>query len=304
MFKAPRDWETYYDDVTNKSIEYIRCSYWEGLDKYELKAWLNNFKSNEEKYFSACLLDSLVFRSRKMVEASFIEIATSKIPKYLNSIDMPIKCDLNEWMNRLKKGDKIPFRFISMENIDKATGKSGAVIIRDLRKSLNIPRFLAKKPEEISSLPDYVKVIIPVDDFSGTGDQFIDFYKTQIDCNNNKGLKVLYTPLAAHSAAIDLIRKKHPEITMDPVEILNIEDSFFSPVDSFFRGDNENSINAALNFHKSLCEKNGWDTDEFLGVGKQSLTYAFYLSTPNNNLKLLYHNPDDAEWENFLHRNK
>jgi hypothetical protein len=304
MFEAPQDWIVYYDDVLAKCKEYVRTGYWEEIDKYKLQAWLANFATNEERYFSACLLDALVFRTRKMVDASFRDVASSILPKFLKQKNIEIDNDLDYWMHRLSTGRDVPFRFIAIENVDKKAGKSGSVVIRNLKEALDLAGHLIKKPEQISEIPDNIKVLVLVDDFAGTGEQFTEFYEAKVTSEIKMSKHVLYAPLAAHQDAIKNIHQNHPDVTVTPVEVLDDSDSFFHPIHGYFRGDNKNSVEDAKAFYEQICAKQGFNGAAFMGKGGQCLTFAFHFSTPNNNLKLLYHKPTDDKWKNLLYRGK
>lgn len=65
MFKAPEWSESFYDDIVSKCEKYISNGYWDDIDTIRFRNWLTNFKSKEENYFAACILDSLVYRTKK-----------------------------------------------------------------------------------------------------------------------------------------------------------------------------------------------------------------------------------------------
>jgi hypothetical protein len=305
MFKAPTDWISYYDVVVERCNNYIKTGYWEGIDALNLKLWLINFITNEEKYFAACLLDSLVFRTPQMVHASFQHIASSIIPNFLNKNNIEIPDELDKWIHSLSSGDQIPFRIVAIENVDKKAGKSGSVVIRDIKKSLDLPGHLSKKPEHIGEIPAKIKALVLIDDFAGTGEQFTSFFIGKVKPHLKVGQAVLYVPLAAHVTAIKKIKEKCSEIEVAPVELLTEEDSFFHPIDGYFQGDEKNTSIVAKQFYLDMCENRGFkDLDFLLGKGDLCLSFAFYLSTPNNNLKLLYHKPTNNSWNNLLYRGK
>jgi hypothetical protein len=305
MFKAPVDWISYYDVVIERCNNYIKTGYWEGIEELKLKLWLTNFYSDEEKYFAACLLDALVFRTPQMVNASFQHIATSIIPNFLNKYRIKIPDELDNWVYSLSSGVGIPLRIIAIEDVDKKTGKSGSVVIRDIKKSLDLAGHLSKKPEHIGEIPCDIKALVLIDDFAGTGEQFISFFQNKVKPYLNDGQAILYVPLAAHEVAITNIKEKCTEVDISPVELLSEEDSFFHPVNGYFQGDKENSTSDAKQFYLDVCKRRGFEKQGYLlGKGDLCLSFAFHLSTPNNNLKLLYHKPVDNSWNNLLYRSK
>ena len=86
MFEAPEGSESFFDDVVEKSDQYIDSGYWDDLEKLNLRSWLTNFNTSDEKYFAACLLDSLVYRTRRMVNSSLDEVASTRIPNFLKEL--------------------------------------------------------------------------------------------------------------------------------------------------------------------------------------------------------------------------
>ncbi|GAB3023519.1 phosphoribosyltransferase-like protein [Bowmanella dokdonensis] len=304
MFEAPHNWDIYYDDVVSKCESYISFGYWEDIELYQLRSWLSNFETDEEKYFSACILDALVYRSRSMVKSSFKNIASSIVPKFLKKNSIPYDSNIDDWLTRLKEGKKVPIRFVSVENVDNKAGKSGSVIIRDLIETLDLAKHVTQIPENVPKFPDEVKAIILVDDFAGTGSQFVDFFKKNIDPYNIR-VPILYTPLAAHQDAINYIEQQLPQVEVVPVELLSQDDSFFSPINGYFRGDNKNNVTDAKAFYLEMCERTPLKGKEFLlGKGELCLTFAFHLSTPNNNLKVIYHDSEENGWSRLLYRRK
>jgi len=303
MFEAP-DWsESFYDDICAKSETYIHSGYWDDIEVRHLRNWLTNFKTKEEKYLAACILDSLVYRSRRMVNSSIDEIAITRIPSFLKEKKIEDVCCIKSWLLRLRQGEAIPFRIIAIEDVDQRAGKSGAVLSRRVDERLHLARHLTKKLENFDSLHKDVRAIVLIDDFAGTGEQFVSFMNKLSEKKNFDKYEYLYVPLAAYKGAIGFIQESFPNVVVDPVEILTEEDSLFFPINGYFQGDKKNSVEAAKEFYLNLCANRGFANTSFLlGKGELALTFGFDFSTPNNNIKLLYHNPNDNSWKNLLVR--
>ncbi len=309
MFEPPKDWQKKYDEVVIKTEAYIITNYWEGIDIYTLKLWLQNFKSDEEKYLSGCMLDALVFRSKDMISSSFKHLSSSLIPKFLNSKGISLPNSLDDWLKALRKGTTVPFRFIAIETIKDKPGKSGSVVVRDISSELDLAAHLIKSPNKIPEITPEVKALILIDDFAGTGQQFCDFYEQKIKPHiNKKKYHIAYCPLACHSDALRKIKDLYPEISVIPVELLTEKDSFFFTTGGFFREDQKNTVEDAKNFYLNLCKSKGLDTtsdnSDLFGKGEQALSFGFYFSTPNNNLKLYYARPANDSWHHLLTRRK
>lgn len=303
MFKAP-DWsESFYDDICAKSETYINSGYWDDIEIRHLRNWLTNFNNKEEKYFAACILDSLIYRSKRMVNSSIDEIAITRIPSFLKEKKIEDVCCIKSWLTRLRQGGDIPFRIIAIEDVDQRAGKSGAVLSRRVDERLHLARHLTQKLENFDRLHQNVQAIVLIDDFAGTGEQFVSFMDKLSEKQSFDKYQYLYVPLAACKGAINFIQASFPNVVVEPVEILSEEDGLFYPINGYFQGDKVNSIEAAKEFYLDLCAHRGFgDTSFLLGKGDLSLTFGFDFSTPNNNLKLLYHNPNDNSWKNLLVR--
>ena len=303
MFKAP-DWtESFYDDICAKSETYINSGYWDDIEIRNLRNWLTNFNTKEEKYLAACILDSLVYRSRRMVNSSIDEIAITRIPSFLKEKKIEDVCCIKSWLLRLRQGSDIPFRIIAIEDVDQRAGKSGAILSRRVDEQLHLAKHLTRKLDDFDNLHKDVKAIVLIDDFAGTGEQFVSFMNKLSQKQNFKKYQYLYVPLAACKGAIEFIQGNFPHVVVDPVEILSEEDSLFFPINGYFQGDKINSIEVAKEFYLNLCSNRGFGNAKFLlGKGELALTFGFDFSTPNNNIKLLYHNPNDKSWRNLLVR--
>src|SRR5438067_1032212 len=64
MFMLPRDGQTYHIEIFDRCRELINFDIWGGLHLSRLRSWITNFKTDEEKYFAACILDNLIYRSK------------------------------------------------------------------------------------------------------------------------------------------------------------------------------------------------------------------------------------------------
>ena len=63
MITLPKEWKTYADAIKDRCRDLIEYKIWSGLDLMQFDTWRQNFITDEEKYFSSCLLDSLIYRS-------------------------------------------------------------------------------------------------------------------------------------------------------------------------------------------------------------------------------------------------
>src|ERR1700680_2979551 len=64
-FAMPHNGLTYIEEVLERCRGLIQCGVWAGLHVVRLRRWLTNFRTDEEKYFAACILDHMIYRSEQ-----------------------------------------------------------------------------------------------------------------------------------------------------------------------------------------------------------------------------------------------
>lgn len=302
-FKPPIGWNQYYKSVISKTRLLIKKGIWEEIDELNLNRWLTNFKTDESKYLSACMLDALTYRSQKMCHSMMRKILSETIPNYCRSIGIENFQTLSEWKSLIKDGNQL-VRFTPV-SISDGRVKSSSVVIRHFIEANDIPQRCVQQTENLErAIENGTELIVFLDDFAGSGHQFNKFMKQKKLNEFESRVKFLYTPLAAHKTAIDRIESKHPNVKVLPVEILDEQHEFFNEcLDGFFRGDQTNTVNDAKKYYEDYCSEI-FDNPKYLfGMSSQCLTYSFFLSCPNNNLKALYHE-QAPEWKRLLFRGR
>lgn len=238
-----------------------------------------------------------------MCDSMMRNILMDIVPAYCRELGINNFKTLEEWKEKLKNGDPL-VRFIPVE-ADDGRVKSSSVVARNFIESNELKgRFFKSTNDGFDRyLQEGTKLFVFVDDFSGTGEQFSKFINS-ISIGEYKGkVNFLYSPLAAHVGAINKIHEEYDFVEVRPVDILDKNHEFFYECENgFFRGDNHNTVESAKNFYKekfSVCS----DSSIPFGYGADplSLTYAFFFSTPNNNIKALYYN-EEGVWNRLTFR--
>ena len=278
-------------------------SIWEEIDELNLNRWLNNFTTDESKYLSACMLDALTYRSQKMCHSMMRKILIETVPNYCRKIGIENFQSISEWKTLIKSGNPL-VRFVPV-SISDGRVKSSSVVVRNFIEANDIPQRCVQQTENIErAIDNGTKLIVFLDDFAGSGFQFNKFMQQKDLGSLNDSVSFLYTPLAAHKAAIDRIESAHPRIKVLPVEMLDEQHEFFNECQNgFFRGDETNSAEDAKKYYENYCTEIFTNSKYLFGMSSQCLTYSFFFSCPNNNLKALYH--DQApEWKRLLFRGR
>ncbi|WOT05857.1 phosphoribosyltransferase-like protein [Shewanella youngdeokensis] len=294
--KIPDNHESIYEDAVDVTKKLIRFNYWDRLDISDLDAWLDNFETNEDKYFASGILLSIIYRSSKSITTFGANIIQIKLPNILEKHNLySIQC-IESWEKDLKAGNKkqLPIRFSAIEGIDGKPGKSGSAIYRDICNKHFHSRLgvlYNEVSEKLEKDKDF-KVLVLFDDILGTGTQF----RAYIDKFNldSLGIKIIYFPFAAYQESIDSIHSDYENIIICPVEVLTSSESLFSENNlAFFnKFHSENTSEELKKYYLNICERKNIKAKDIFGFGELALTYFFSNSVPNNNIAALWYDSD------------
>ncbi|MCG8579650.1 MAG: hypothetical protein MI866_07025, partial [Bacteroidales bacterium] len=127
-FQAPNHTEELLDSVADRCQNLIDSNVWD-IKKGKLKSWINNFKSDKEKYLCALLLDAFMYRSDSMIE-SLCQHAVCSI-LYNSCVNKSIG-SIEDWAYSFQHGKAKDFAFVAVEGIkngERESGKSGQLVI-------------------------------------------------------------------------------------------------------------------------------------------------------------------------------
>lgn len=278
---------------------YLDVEIWSDVSYKDVKNWLNNFVTIDEKKLAYVILNNLVFYSQDAVRSFYNQIFYILIKNSLPDTSLGYQVSLSEWEEFHIKGNvsKLELKYTVIDGVDGLVGKSGQSIIRDFQRRLKIHKRLLVSANELHSLAGNIKSVIIIDDFLGTGEQFHTFYKKYLI---GVKAKVVFIPLAATQRGIDYIHSNCCDITVLPVDVIDESYSVTEKCKEIWGPSfDENWLAEVVN--KLLVKNKIKLSEDFkLGKGGQALTYASYLSTPNNNISLLWLESDS--WKNLLRR--
>jgi hypothetical protein len=283
MIKLPKDWKTYHDSVRDRCRNLIDLKIWNGIDIHQFEMWRQNFTSDEEKYFSACVLDSLVYRSNEQTYSLINELIYKNINNLYRTLDLN---NLTYFPTNMQNPLVDPLiRFVPVIREEDPVTKSSYAILRFMKRHFHISEKWIINPWKIEEhLSNGVKVIVFIDDFMGTGHQFDEACIWQNLSPIIKNNTVIYAPLVAHQKGIDYVLGQYPNINITYVEKLQIE------THSFFSNYFEKETVEAKEFYLHLLKKFGISpsTGNEYGYGNMELTFAFEHAAPDNSLEILY----------------
>jgi hypothetical protein len=290
-FSLPEDPTNYIYTVKDRCMDLISHDIWVGIKPINLNRWFNNFETELEKYFAACILDALIYRSDDQMTALANELFTKKLPLLLNSKSYNFT-DYKELTDLLKSDVTNQMRLVSVSSNQERPVKSSNVILRDFRRKMYFNDSWFITPNEVEREKDNgIKTFIFIDDFLGTGNQFDSMWK-----NNGFGLTLkdcnaIYAPLVAHLEGVKMLTDKYENLFVISAEYLDETSNVFN----FAFNDGINTPENAKLFYDSLLKKYNFNKllpENNYGYGNLGLAYTFYHSSPDNCLHIIWDNKD------------
>lgn len=300
-FHVPEKNYALFDDVLDRFRVLLKKRVITGIDETTLERWIGNFNTNEERYFAACVLNRLIFRSQAMVESSIDHLLHCILPTFLRQHDLFPHEDIERFLCALQtKNPDYHVRFVGVDG-SKAfdTGKSGVVIIRQYKRHAGIDKQLTCRPDKLDELSDKVQCIVFVDDMLGTGKQFVGFAKEHA-LADMKHIRMVYCPLVAYAGGLQKLRDECPWLTVLPVEVLDERHQFFcesTQNPGLWLVDESNTVHDTKAYSDRIASRHGIPSSTKFSL---DLVLGFEHSTPNNTLSLLWANSD--KWTALLTR--
>lgn len=294
-----QDQRLFIDGTKQRVNHLVANGVWEGLDLTRCVDWFRQFEEADCGLLGACLLDNLAYRSKDQVIALFKAALTcNQLLSGEYDSDLAI-------VEALQGRQDSGIRLIPVISPDQPPTKSGPYMLRLLSRDLRIQDRWMLWASELSSLPEGVNTILVVDDFCGSGQQFVNrflkmpevtaFRRERSEC------RFVYVAAAAHSVGVDAIRLADANIEVVAGETLTPDHHFFEGT-ILEQYQNDGLKDTLIAQHKTMVSKLslGRALGEF-GFGSLGLTYAFAHGTPNNTLPLLWHDNTDC-WTSLLDR--
>jgi hypothetical protein len=246
---------------------------------------MTNFANLDERYFGACVLDSLIYRSQEQTRAMMLQLFQRNLPDLCRVKSIAYTGD---WREACASKRDPGVRIVPViRDIDPPT-ESGPLVARLLKRGLGLNDKWMIWPWKIGQEIDRgIRVFLLIDDFLGTGYQFCRFAKRVIESPDWWEKAVfIYAPLAVFQKGAGRVAERLPHLHLASAELLDGSHSLFS-ADCHAFADGQNDPGKAKAFYLALAEK--WGIGRWrLGYGKLGLTFAFHHSTPNGSLPILW----------------
>jgi hypothetical protein len=239
-----------------------------------------------ERYFGACVLDSLIYRSEKQTIALMEQLFQRTIPDLLRRHSPPGEVK-QPWIELLRLSSIEPLQQLRIVPVIKSNDpptKSGPALARLYRRHLAFQDQWIIWPNQLEFVKKSgITRFLFIDDFLGTGDQFCEFAHNFGLSASLQGCYSVYAPLVAYKGGIINIQQHLSNMHVVAAEEIDNTYSLFSDESPWFE-DGVNTVPMARAFYDSIVARlNAPIKPEALrGYGKLSLAYAFNHATPDN----------------------
>lgn len=297
-FGVPQHGASYPTAILSRGLDLIERNVWSGLKAVRLRTWMKNFVTDEDRYLAACVLDSLIYRSNEQTDALVQHLFQRSLADLVRLDVCPLG-KINDWLPRLRLNTDPLIRLVPAVKQNDPTHKSAHLVSRMMKRQLSIrPDWICKPWELTAHIGKGVQVLVFVDDFLGTGQQFEELIEVEDLRWTFNQAYVVYAPFVAHETAIAYLRHpaRYPQLRITAAEILDHRHQLFETGAHIF-DDGLNTPELARAHYCDLLNKVGIQLvgDDRFGFGGLGLTYCFEHAVPDNNIPLLWH-PGNHNW--------
>jgi len=303
----PEGWEAFYTGVCDRTKALTKGGIWNN-DASTMLAWLANFQDDKQRYLAAHILDRLTFRTEKMTESAFRMYLSSTFREFCQNAKNPIGSNVEDWLSGLRT-PRCPWtEKIKLCSVSKAGehGESGSHMIRILTGSVfSEDHVFSVDTEKLCNIKGYI--ILIVDDFMGSGDQFIKFaehHKLDVAAKHNH---IVYAPSVAYYKGLENLATSKYKVKITPLEVVSKNERFFShEPNARFVGDDVNSeadVLKVYNDMRNLCTefRTSGSKRYWLGRDTASLCVGFQWGCPNQSLGLMWLD-GNTDWQRLVRR--
>lgn len=267
----------------------------------QIKAWLRQFEQGPELTLALLILRYLIYRTSDQLISSLKQALKCAAISYVPD---GYSCEDIDWRDILI-GNAVNLKFyFGPPKTDYAKpGKSGELISRLLKSCVDIASNQLVYPSEYShkALKINERYLL-VDDGIFTGDQmdnFISDYGDFMSSGNQTGIVVGL----AHDSAIDIMKRKYPNIPLFYGERISEKECFKSISQEWI--DDEvwpyDKITPLQQYFEIIQTKARFSDDEsLLGYGDLGCLVAYEHGIPDNSLRLLWDQSDT--WKPLITR--
>jgi hypothetical protein len=300
-FQVPQHGYSFHGQIMNRCLDLIDRGVWGGMKPVRLRRWFKNFDTEEERYFAACIMDLLIYRSDDQTTALLIHLFQRSLVD-ITRRDPPATGPITKWLEQLRSTNS-SIRLVAAVQKHDLPHKSAHLVSRLMKRQLGIRSQWIAKPWELDQhVKNGAQTLVFIDDFLGTGRQFEELLRKEHLSHLLTSSYVIYAPFVAHDSGVDYLRSQFPNLKIAAAETLDDRHSVFQSESRCF-DDGINTPELAKEFYLDLLLRKGISLrgiDRF-GYGGLGLAYAFEHAVPDNNLPLLWW-PSVGNWAPLFDR--
>ena len=289
--------------VLTKCGAFTNFQLWPGTEDLDIEGWLQNFDVAEEPY-ALTLLNHFVYYPRKFV-TTLVRHAIHDLSRQFVSNETTQAKAKHKWSQAF---NEIIVTRVTGERPNPTD--SSYQFVRHARQYAGVPEERILEPYALAAkLPQQNRqLIIFLDDFVGSGNQFIDTWRRPYDYAQstisfeqihalNLGHQFFYLPLVATSYGADRIRREVSGAELRPTHILGDEYNCLHPKCGIWTPELKPHVSAVL---KNASLRAGIPEDRWQGFHNLGLAFAFEGSTPDATLPLFHWNENG--WRRLVAR--
>jgi len=297
-FDVPEFGADFIDRVARRVDCLITLNLWD-IPKDRFEGWISQFHTGQERFFASCVLDSLIYRSKRQFVAASEALYRGELARELRA---HLKSNSDVALINALRGRSDPgIRLVPVIKKNDPPTKSGPLVLRIIQKHFGIIDRWTIWPWEIDHAltKEHVKAIVFVDDFLGSGDQFDEFLRNQNLPTNHTNVTWLYAPVMASHEGMEKLRPMQPHVLVVAAEVLQGFHKFFSADNWQLLTNGKISETDARKFYEDLLRaRNLPFTGHEYGHSDMELCVGFEHSSPDNSLPILWH--QDSLWNSLF----
>jgi len=294
-------------DVLAKAEYFVDVRLWPLPNELNPLVWLANFRQDEKEH-AVHLLGGFMYLSPDLIDQMFRSAFQSLSSSFYSRSDSFLSFQ-TKW--RL---------FVESVVVTYVTGEtpsptdSGLTFARKARQVLGIDQARIMQPSDaIRRLMERPGPVLFVDDFVGSGTQFVSTWRRQVDVSPDSGVsferlatlrgaEFYYCPLICTTYGYDNLKQACPSVHVSPAHVVSERYSALAP-DSIIWPSHLRST--AVDFLRRASERAGIpDTDgnvnDWRGFRKLGLALALGDSVPDATLPIFYW--EENEWKPLIRR--
>lgn len=280
--------------LIREKIHFFRKSaFWPHAAQLDTDGWLENF-TEDERPVALILLDSFLYFSGD-VTTKILNTEFHKLSNLVAPLDMAITDRMSRWA-------EFKERVILTYPTDEEPGAtdSGRSYLRKARGVLNLDESQFADPHDALARlhEDPTRPVLFIDDFVGTGNQFIQTLNRPYTVHGEVrtfsdyvGARQIYMPILCTESASERIVRHAPALQLRPGHLLSDDYSIFHPESIVWPdGPDHDAIDVvrAASERAGIPMGEGGAPNDWCGFGRLGLSVAIDDTIPDASLTIFY----------------